>query len=291
MGENVNVMGGEMQKDLRLAKYLLFRYFDFNVSPGNAYRYRVRLVLLNPNFRRPVEDLVDESVAAGENRITPWSEPTAPTYFPEEQKVFLTKVDKARPDTGLPAATLDIIQWFTDSGMHIAAKLEKLQLGQFVGGRPKIKVLRPGTESFKEEDVSIFTGSILADITSAPELDPVEHADLKVDAKRLKQVGVDKALLVDRFGQLIALDPKASADELAVALKTVADEHKKWEYLEKQQVATTAVSDLQRLHGSRSSSSSSGPENTMMGTMMPASPLKKGAKPAPVKGKGKPAGA
>lgn len=296
MGETVNYMGGEMQKDLRLAKYLLFRYFDFNVNPGNAYRYRVRLVLLNPNFKRPVEELVDESVAAGENRITPWSEPTVPTYFPEEQKVFLTKADKARPDTGLPSATLDIIQWFTDSGMHIAAKLEKLQLGQFIGGRPKIKVLRPGAESFKEEDVSIFTGSILADIASAPELDPVEHADLKVNPKLLKQLGVDKALLVDRFGQLVALDPKASADEMAAAQKTVANEHKTWEFLEKSATATTAGSDLDRLSGRRSSagSESSMPEG-MMSSMMsgPSSPLKKGgakSKSAAPKARGKPAG-
>ena len=68
----VTAMGNQMQKpDTRLSKYLLFRYFDFTVTPGNSYRYRVRLVLRNPNYKRPVEELVDASVAEGELRMTP----------------------------------------------------------------------------------------------------------------------------------------------------------------------------------------------------------------------------
>lgn len=244
--------GNQMQTtDARLSKYLLFRYLDFGVNPGNAYRYRVRLVLKNPNFGRPVEDLVDESVGVGETRTTPWSEPTPPAFVPEEQRIFLTKVNKARPDTGLPTASLDVFQWFADSGTNILVTLNGLQLGQFVGGREETEVVRP-EQSLEKEEVPIFTGNVLADIAGAPigELDPNEHADLKVDAKRLKQIGtVDKALLVDSYGQLVALDPKEAADEQSQAQRAIEIELKRWESLKGKGAALAATSDLDRLRG------------------------------------------
>jgi hypothetical protein len=208
--------------DGRMSKYLLFRYFDFQVTPGNAYRYRIRMTLRNPNYRRPVEELVDESIAAGEVRVTPWSEPTPPVYIPEEQKIFLTKTDKARAETGLPSAFLDVYQWFAEAGTTIAAKLERLQLGQFVGGwSTNTEVYRPATDQLVNESVPVYTGSLLTDLapTAAPtDFDFSEHADLKLDLKKLRQLDVvDRALLVDRFGELVTLNPKASIDERAAA--------------------------------------------------------------------------
>ena len=290
---SVTAMGNQMQKtDTRLSKYLLFRYLDFTVTPGNEYRYRVRLVLRNPNYKRPVEELVDASVAEGELRMTPWSEPTTPSVIPEEQKVFLAKVDRGRPESGVaPTVNMDVIQWFTDAGTNIAVKLDKMQLGQFVGGRAKTEVLRPEM-SLKDEEIPVFTGSILADISSAPipELDATEHADLKVDAKRLKQIGtVDKALLVDRFGQLVALDPKVAEDDQKKSLRMVEEEHKMWSHLKSRNEAVGAgpSSDLDRLRGKNSSSASSADMmmNSMMGGMMGGapSPQKKGSGGKPSK--------
>lgn len=216
----------------RMSKYLLFRYFDFQVTPGNAYRYRVRMTLLNPNFKRPVEELVDESIAAGEIRVTPWSEPTPHVFVPEEQRIFLTKAEKSRStDTGLPSANIDVYQWFSEAGTTIAAKVDKLQLGQFIGGRcPKTEVYRPANDTLKEEEVPVFTGSLLADVAAAPTVagfDPAEHADLKLDDKKLKQLTtVDKALIVDRYGQLAILDTKTATDERNIAEGIVENERR-----------------------------------------------------------------
>ena len=168
----------------RMSKYLLLRYFDFQVNPGNAYRYRMRVTLRNPNFKRPVEELVQEETALVEVRVTPWSEPTPPVYIPNEERIFLAKADKARIETGLPSAYLDVYQWFSEAGTTIAAKLEKLQLGQFVGGRPpKTEVFRPANNTLRDEEIPVFTGSVLADIASAStgDIDLSEHADLKLD--------------------------------------------------------------------------------------------------------------
>ena len=207
--------------DGKMSKYLLFRYFDFQVTPGNAYRYRVRMKLLNPNFKRPVEELVDESIAAGEIRETPWSEPTTFAFIPEEQHMFLAKAEKPKGD-GLPSAQIDVYQWFAEAGTTIAAKVEKLQLGQFIGGPVKdTEVYRPANDTLNKEEIPVFTGSLLTDVaagSTASGFDLVEHADLKLDDKKLKQLTTsDKALVVDRYGQMAVLDNKASADERSAA--------------------------------------------------------------------------
>ena len=58
-----------------IPELLLFRFFDFHVVPGNAYRYRVRLKLKNPNFGRDPAKLLDASLREGRFRHTPWSRP------------------------------------------------------------------------------------------------------------------------------------------------------------------------------------------------------------------------
>ncbi len=297
-------VGTQMQNtNARLSKYLLFRYFDFDVAPGNAYRYRVRFVLRNPNYKRPAEELVDAAYAEGDQRTTPWSEPTTPVIVREEQKVFLAKADRARPDAGmvLPSAKFDIFQWFSDTGTYIMAKTDSLQLGQFVGGRLKTEVLRPAAESFHDEDVSVFTGSVLTDIVAAafPELDPVEHADLKVDAKKLKNLGtVDKALLVDRYGQLVTLDPKSTIDEQSQSERSIKNQREQWKDLKDKVQAQGSSSALDQMAkkfrgaaGGSGADSSGGGMEAMKGAMNPikksspgsggkSSATKKSAKPA-----------
>ena len=46
-----------------MGRLLLFRYFDFSIEPGNAYRYRVKLKMRNPNYLRGYDEVVDQSVA------------------------------------------------------------------------------------------------------------------------------------------------------------------------------------------------------------------------------------
>ena len=54
----------------------LFRFFDFSAQPGKSYRYRVRLVLRNPNHNVPAQYLTNAQLAKGETRVSPWSEPS-----------------------------------------------------------------------------------------------------------------------------------------------------------------------------------------------------------------------
>ena len=288
--------------DGKMSKYLLFRYFDFQVTPGNAYRYRVRMKLLNPNFKRPVEELVDESIAAGEIRETPWSEPTTYAFIPEEQHMFLAKAEKPKGD-GLPSAQIDVYQWFSEAGTTIAAKVEKLQLGQFIGGRvPDTEVYRPAYDTLKKEEIPVFTGSLLTDVaagSTASGFDLVEHADLKLDDKKLKQLTTsDKALVVDRYGQMAVLDNKASADERSAADGVVEKERGAIRDRLKNRPDNNAAGGALGKMISRGDGTDDPMATQMQQMMQPGmgggNSLKKGAKPTAAKktpAKGKPTGA
>ena len=77
-------------------KFLLFRYFDFDVESGMAYRYRVRLKLRNPNFERTAEELAgaDMEISKGEERETPWSNISNPDYVRSTANYFLKDVER-----------------------------------------------------------------------------------------------------------------------------------------------------------------------------------------------------
>ena len=42
--------------------YYLFRFFDFTVESGKRYVYRVRLMLLNPNYEIPPRFLISDEL-------------------------------------------------------------------------------------------------------------------------------------------------------------------------------------------------------------------------------------
>ena len=65
-------------------KYALLRFFDFTVDTGTMYRYRVSLVLRNPNYKVPAKHLKDSAFAKDTMLRTPWSEPSNVVYVPED---------------------------------------------------------------------------------------------------------------------------------------------------------------------------------------------------------------
>lgn len=56
---------------VELPEYVLFRFFDYNVEPGKQYRYRVRVVLNNPNYKVDAHFLESPELAEDETLETP----------------------------------------------------------------------------------------------------------------------------------------------------------------------------------------------------------------------------
>ncbi len=245
-------------------RLLLFRYLDFDVEPGNAYRYRVQLILKNPNYERSIVDLVDPASAAGETRKTPVSAPSSAIYVRDDTKFFLTKIKPANGRNDA-SATIDVFQWSAETGMtmYTEEKLKDLEAGQFVAafthvetktrgrganakttttvkGGLELEVLRPANETFKvEPNVNFVTSDTLVDIASGYKLNPSDHADLNLqsdDSRRAtatRPVSVaSQAVIVDKFGNLAALDDSSlSKSEWAMAKARLNAERTPWSFL------------------------------------------------------------
>jgi hypothetical protein len=69
-------------------KYLLFRFLDFNVEPTKHYRYRVKLIIANPNYKLDQSHLETPELAQGETRETEWSKPSDPVFVPVLEHYF-----------------------------------------------------------------------------------------------------------------------------------------------------------------------------------------------------------
>ena len=77
----------EAEKD-QPPKYILLRFFDFTVKPGAAYRYQVKLVLKNPNYKVEPRYLADSKSAASQAIESPWSEPTGAIVVPPDIRIL-----------------------------------------------------------------------------------------------------------------------------------------------------------------------------------------------------------
>jgi hypothetical protein len=116
------------------APHWLLRFFDFSVEPGKKYRYRARLVMLDPNYTVGLEQLdsaVISRVRAAKKAkksyiLTEWSKPSRPVSIPLAGSVFVAGAkppsDRANDE---PRTTLLVESFGMNAGKAIQASKEK----------------------------------------------------------------------------------------------------------------------------------------------------------------------
>jgi hypothetical protein len=191
---------------------LLFRYLDFEVQPGNTYRYRVRLVVYNPFINRKPEEVLTPEVAEGQIRKTQWSEPTPPVQVPGDADYYVNKVDNGRRGT-LPSAEIDLFQWTTETGTIVNSPV-RTNVGQYLGGTVRnVHVLRPIQGTFEKENFKFNTDDILVDVVGRPSFERSLHPDLQVPANAKGPAGLsDQALVMNKMGDFLPLDQLSLTD-------------------------------------------------------------------------------
>lgn len=270
MGGPGGMMGMQEQLGHQAAGYLaLFRYLDFDVNPGEAYRYRVRLEFINPNFGMSLDSVKEAAVAEGETRMTPWSEPSAPVVVQPDSNVFLADVDR-RNNRNRGEAKIHAFQWDPSLGTYIDSKLAA-RFGQFLGGLVTSVSLDLGVPAYEEKEVLIATKDFLLDTSVPPEINPAENPDLNLppDTRQSpKRVDLPaEAIVLDEYGQLKILDSISDKPAEAAAEKKVQEERAPWEYLKESAEATTnSLDDPAAMRG----------EMMMPGMPGPKSALKRG---------------
>jgi hypothetical protein len=107
-------------------EHLLFRFFDFSVQPGKHYRYRVKLVMANPNFGMLPHFLERDGMEKVKTLEAEWSEPSPTVSVPVDSQVLAVS---ARPDG---TATLMMVRFVEKDGAAAAEEFATIQRGQFL---------------------------------------------------------------------------------------------------------------------------------------------------------------
>ena len=215
-------------------RLLLFRYFDFDVQPGMAYRYRVKLKIRNPNFERPPEEVTDEAFTKDPERATDWSNISNASVIPNSVDYFLKDVerDPARDDkvrTAKAVANISLFEWDSKLGTMLSDSLRILSVGQFIAEKKKTIVVDAAAPSYKEaEEFAFNTGDVLLDAAGDYDLSPDQHPELglKPDKGRpLAKLGLlPEAVVLTSLGELRQLDPAADKAKEQMLKKRVDDE-------------------------------------------------------------------
>lgn len=210
------------------ADLLLFRYFDFDIEPGECYRYRVQLIVENPSFQQIF--VSSPPVAEGEFRETPWSAPSPPAVVDRDVEYALTKVQATRGK--YDGAELNVVQFDTSLGTFIMDTF-KVAYGAFVGTEKKKTMhLDVAAPTFKEEEVAFSSKDILLDSAGPPNLSnalsDLNLTDPKEVKKLTREGGLDLAVTLNRFGEIVELDAGSYAD-LAASRKKVDEQRKPYD--------------------------------------------------------------
>ncbi|MDY0171153.1 MAG: Rib/alpha-like domain-containing protein [Thermoguttaceae bacterium] len=100
--------------------YLLFRFFDYSVEAGKSYRYRVRLMLANPNYGIDPKFLASPELAEKQwIEKDRWSEPTSVIAVPRDTYVVAGSMDTQLRDVDEPSGTVVIVKWIQDTGTEV----------------------------------------------------------------------------------------------------------------------------------------------------------------------------
>lgn len=216
-------------------RLFLFRYFDFDVRPGYAYRYRVKLQLRNPNYQRPLDQVIDKSVAEGETRETQWSADSTVAVVPETTNYFLKTVNRDPVQEAVRSASkamayIKMFQWDQTVGTMIADTIQVSSIGQFLGEKRKSWHLDVAKRSFREEDVVFQTEDLYLDGVGDARLNLEDHKDLKIPGDKKGMLGLSStAVVMTEVGELKAIAPGMNHDKEKIAQDRVDRERKGFE--------------------------------------------------------------
>lgn len=111
--------------------YLLLRFFDFEVEAGKYYRYRVKLLVDNPNNGLPPRVLAQPDLAGPRWLEADWSEPSAVVNVPLDSQVLVVSASP-KPAQGEPSAKVLLVRFDMDSGIEAFKEFEKISRGQWL---------------------------------------------------------------------------------------------------------------------------------------------------------------
>ena len=132
MGGGRGMASGPAQGDFEKssADFLMVRFLDFDVTPDTVYRYRLRVVVANPNFGW-------ENVAPGVDRSSkelegPWSEPTDAVNVPADVSTYALGNSLIPGGEDRTKVQFQVAKWSPEDGLTVIEKYDQVP-GDIIG--------------------------------------------------------------------------------------------------------------------------------------------------------------
>lgn len=221
-----------LQQLTSMGEYFLFRFVDFDLEPGRAYRYRARLTLYNPNFDLPLDRVAHPSIVENDTRVTDWSPPTAPVVIEKDLEYFVERTQEGNA-TRSDNATLNVHLWSEGLGTWVAQNIV-VEPGQPVGGTKAVstEIVDLVNNRMERAPVRLETEDLLADVMTMPSLDGGDEFHGKYLS--IPRGGIDirtPAIVLTEQGELVSLDPAEREAEHLVAEDRVERQLEGFAYL------------------------------------------------------------
>lgn len=190
--------------------YLLVRFFDFTATPGKKYRYRVRVLLEDPN-RPQVEALAPRERALDEEVIKRLGD-VAKEEEKQNRRIFYLFTDWSEPSEvvtiSLPYRTL--------AGQIVGVREESIdKYLSMPTAEPSAKVMAIVWDRIRAVDVpavlDAYRGTYLNFSTSADVIHPVTMQYKRLPAY---SINTDRMLMDFEGGRVLPIQPKQKKDQV-----------------------------------------------------------------------------
>lgn len=150
---------------------IMVRGLDYTVEPGTTYRYRVRIVVANPNYNR--EDVAPGVDTAAREISGPWSDPTEVVRVPADVSIFA--LNPARGGYSEDTVVFDVAAWDRNTGSLVVSTFPTAP-GEFVGRTAQREVAVEGEDRPVNKVINLQSRQLVLDTMGGQK--PVQNLGL-----------------------------------------------------------------------------------------------------------------
>ena len=144
-----------------VSQYRLFRFLDTSVQPRKTYRYRVQLVMANPNFGLDPKYLQSDVDAESSTLVSGYAQPSPPQHVNSDTLVLAGPMIIPQNSRHPVRIRLLVRYWDQSAGLHAVREFEVAPGERIEAFAVETAVLNPATGRAELRKVDFDTGESL----------------------------------------------------------------------------------------------------------------------------------